>query len=284
MTKPASSGIDMELASIVITLKALALPPEGTELPAMWGQAAHALLLRVIEERNPALSARLHDEEGLKPFTASTLMGSFAQGKPDLKQAYWLRFTSLLPETSAILLEAVEKGSLSPGRQVELERLPFQVVGVATRPEESAWASLTSYTELSGSLLMAAQPAPRRINLTFSSPTTFKSGGKHLPVPLPELVFGSLLERWNAFAPVAFPPEARRYAQECLALARYDLSTRPVQVKGAGLRVGAVGQATYTTLNYDRYWMSLMMVLALFAQFSGVGAGTSQGLGQCRAT
>jgi CRISPR-associated endoribonuclease Cas6 len=118
--------------------------------------------------------------------------------------------------------------------------------------------------------------------LQFTSPTTFKSQEKHVPVPLPELVFGSLLERWNAFAPIAFPPETRRYAAECLALARYRLSTRPVPMKSGGLRVGAVGEATYTSINYDRYWMSLMGVLAAFALFSGVGAGVSMGLGQCR--
>jgi CRISPR-associated endoribonuclease Cas6 len=103
-----------------------------------------------------------------------------------------------------------------------------------------------------------------------------------VPLPLPGLVFGSLLERWNAFAPIAFPPEARRYAEECLAVSRYELSSRPVPVKSRGLRVGGVGQVTYTALNYDRYWLSVLAVLAEFARYSGVGAGTTMGLGQCR--
>jgi CRISPR-associated endoribonuclease Cas6 len=120
------------------------------------------------------------------------------------------------------------------------------------------------------------------LSLLFTSPTCFRSGGKQVPVPLPELVFGSLLERWNAFAPIVFPPETRRYAAECLALSRYDLTTRPAPSKGGGMRVGAIGQATYTSINFDRYWMSVIGTLAAFALFSGVGAATTNGMGQCR--
>jgi CRISPR-associated endoribonuclease Cas6 len=99
---------------------------------------------------------------------------------------------------------------------------------------------------------------------------------------LPELVFNSLLERWNAFAPIAFPPETRRYAAECLAIGRYHLSSRVVPTKSVGKRIGAVGFVTYTSLNFDRYWMSVIAVLSHFALFAGVGAGTTMGLGQCR--
>ncbi len=103
-----------------------------------------------------------------------------------------------------------------------------------------------------------------------------------LQAPLPTLVFGSLLEKWNAYAPIAFPPEVKRFAEECLAVSQYQLSTRAVPQKSGGLRVGAVGEITYISLHYDRYWMSVIATLAAFALFSGVGASTTQGLGQCR--
>ena len=54
-------------------------------------------------------------------------------------------------------------------------------------------------------------------------------------------------------------------------------------MKRGGLRVGFTGQATFTSLNYDHYWMSVCAALADFALFAGVGAGTSMGLGQCKA-
>jgi CRISPR-associated endoribonuclease Cas6 len=149
-------------------------------------------------------------------------------------------------------------------------------------PSNSDWSALTSYQDLSAPYLLARQEAPRRVTLKFTSPTCFKSKGMHVPIPTPELVFGSLLERWNTFAPVVFPPETRRYAAECLAVSRYNLSSRPVPVKSRGMRVGGLGEITYTSLVYDRYWMSVVQTLAAFALFSGVGAGTAHGLGQCR--
>jgi len=79
---------------------------------------------------------------------------------------------------------------------------------------------------------------------------------------------------------VAFPAETRRYAAECLAISRFDLTSRPVPAKRAACGWRS-GQITYATLNYDRYWMSVLHTLAAFALYSGVGAATATGLGQC---
>jgi CRISPR-associated endoribonuclease Cas6 len=81
---------------------------------------------------------------------------------------------------------------------------------------------------------------------------------------------------------VALPPETRRFAEECMALSSFDIRSRPMRVKEGGVRIGAVGIARYTAVNRDRYWLSVMNLLADFALFSGVGAGTTMGLGQCR--
>lgn len=146
----------------------------------------------------------------------------------------------------------------------------------------NGWAALHSYQALSAPYLLSRQEAPRRLTLQLASPTGFRSNGRQIPLPLPGLVFGSLLERWNAFAPIAFPPEARRYAEECLVINRFELRSHGIPTKGGGIRLGAVGVVSYSSLNYDRYWMSVCAILADFALFAGVGAGVSQGLGQCR--
>ena len=95
-------------------------------------------------------------------------------------------------------------------------------------------------------------------------------------------MFGSLLERWNAFAPVALPEETRRYAAECLAVSRYDLETRSLPFKEGAVKIGMVGQVMFAATHYDRYWLSLINLLADFALFAGVGAGVTMGMGQCR--
>jgi CRISPR-associated endoribonuclease Cas6 len=275
----------MDLLSLLLTLSPQVAAP--AEAPPWWGRAAHALLLEAVRRANPQLAQRLHDDNHLRPFTVSTLMGRFPGRKLDPGERYSLRLTSLEPGLSELLWEAARSGALAPGSLVELERLPFRVEAALPEPASEdppahPWAGTDSYQELGAAYLLARQPPPRRLELQFTSPTTFKSGGKHVPVPLPELVFGSLLERWNRFAPIQFPEEGRRYAAECLALGRYRLSSRVAPLKAGGLRVGAVGDVQYTCLNYDRYWMSVMAVLAAYARYAGAGAGTSMGLGQCR--
>jgi CRISPR-associated endoribonuclease Cas6 len=276
----------VDLLSLVLYLQPLSQPEKPP--PRWWGRAAHALLLDVVRAQSPALAEELHDESILRPFTASTLMGRFPEGKLDLEQVYRLRLTAIEAQTAAILQQATQEGHLAVGGLVEMDYLPFRVLpnppsqGEATPAGQNPWEAQTSYQELSEPYLLAKESPPRRITLQFTSPTTFKSGGKHVPIPLPELVFGSLLERWNAYAPIAFPEEVKRYAAECLAVARYRLTSRAAPLSASNLRVGAVGEVSYTSLNYDRYWMSVIATLAEFALFSGVGAGTSQGLGQCR--
>lgn len=282
-SQPAS--LTPDLLSLVLTLAPLATEPAAPErsLPVWWGRAAHALLLDVAKQADPALSARLHDApSGPRPYTVSNLIGPGGRRGLVPGSNYSLRFTALQADVSAMLLQAAAEGPLAAGKHIQLDYVFFEIRAAAWDSAVHPWAGSASYSDLGAAYLLAKQPPPRRITLQFASPTTFKSNELHVPIPLPGLAFGSLLDRWNAFAPITFPPEVRRYAEECLAVSRYELHSRPVVLKESGLRVGGVGQVSYTAVNYDRYWMSVIAALASFAQYSGAGAGTAMGLGQCR--
>ncbi len=269
-----------ELLSLVLALRPLSAPPAERPLPAWWGGAAHRLALAALQQADPALAAQTHDQPGLRPLSASSLLGRMPQRRPDPAVAYALRLTGLTERVSAALLQSIQPGGLlAPGQPVELDYLPFQVEAAHTAPEEHPWAGSASYQALTGQHLLGGEPG-RKIRLRFSSPTGFHSAEKHQPFPLPELVFGSLLERWNSFAPLAFPAEARRYALECLAVSHYRLRTRSTPVKEGGLRVGCIGEVTYTALTYDRYWLGILHTLAAYAFYSGVGISTGMGFGQ----
>ena len=101
-------------------------------------------------------------------------------------------------------------------------------------------------------------------------------------IPLPGLVFGSLVERWNTFSPVVLSPEMRRFGEEVMAISRYRLASQTVESKAGGLRVGGMGTVTYRALGGDRYWLGVMHMLASFAFYSGVGVQTATGMGQAR--
>ena len=262
-----------DLLSLMLTLR----PQESGPGSPYWGLAAHRALLDLVRQADPALATTVHDGPGLKPFTVSTLIGYSPRSGLSHEQTYSLRFTALAGPVAAALQTAVKVGE-----RLELDRHLFQIEAAGTEEAGHSWANATTYEALSAPWLLGRVPPEPRFKFQFASPTTFKSQKKHVPVPLPALVFGSLLEKWNAFAPVALPPEARRFAEECLALARYSLRTHMANAKEGGLRTGAVGVAYYTAINHDRYWLSLMNLLADFAFYAGVGAGTTMGLGRCR--
>ncbi len=265
------------LLSLVLTLRPLDFRRPAETLPHWWGRAAHALLLDTVRRTDAALAKSLHDDNALKPFTASNLMGRFSEGKLDPQQTYTLRFTSLIPELSRILLE-----SFLPNGEVQLDYQMFRIEQVAHTPEEHPWAGSAAWEELAGKSLLGGSAPSRRISLLFASPTTFRVDGRLIPLPLPDLVFNSLLQRWNSYAPLVFPDEVRRYAAECLQVSSYRLNSAAVRTQEEALRIGAVGQVTYTSAPYDRYWMSLIRTLAGFALYAGVGASTPMGLGQVR--
>ena len=268
-----------DLIALTLTLEPLPAAV-GAPAPRWWGRAVHAMWLDVVHQLDAPLAQMLHDGSMLRPYTLSSLLGRFGEGRIMADETYRLRITTLQEEMSDLLARAVSAGPLAPGERVVLDYHGFRVVGVDW--DEGPWTGQADYTALAANALARGERPSRRIEMLFSSPTSFRSRKRFVPVPLPELVFGSLLKRWNAFAPVAFPEEAKRYAEECLAIARYELRTRTVELKDRGKRPGAVGNITYASFNYDRYWMGVMHALAAWAKFGGVGSGVTLGLGQCR--
>jgi CRISPR-associated endoribonuclease Cas6 len=265
--------------SLVFTLT----PEVAVTPPDHLGRAAHSLLLRLIAVRDPALAGRLHEgESGPRPFTCSSLIGMRHQegGSAGAEPGgrYWLRFTGLSDEVAGFLSSLAQD---SPA-VAELDNIPFRVLEATIDPAAHPWAGEISYEELSAPWLLARNRADPRIEMEFVSPTSFRSGGMNIPFPLPDLVFGGLLDRWNAFAPVALNPEMRRFAAECVAVSRYRLRTRPLRFKQGSLQVGCTGRCVYVALNKDRYWLSILNLLADFAFYGGVGYQTTVGMGQAR--
>lgn len=264
----------MALLSLVLTVR----PREARELSSTQGRAAHAALLRAVDRVAPELAREMHDETTPRAFTCSSLRGKRHDGKVVPESTYSLRYTTL----SATLGDLVPT-LFPPGAEIELDGTPFEVVQVASEPAQHNWAARLTYEDLSARWLLARETPGGRIELQLLAPTAFKSAGKLQIFPLPDLVFGSLLAKWNAFAPVALPEEARRFAAECLVVSRFELRSQaaPFKTENA-FKSGAVGTVTYSAMNRDRYWLSVMNVLADFAWFAGVGISTTMGMGQVR--
>ena len=132
---------------------------------------------------------------------AGILVLRFVRNRP--KKVAEIEFSEADKQRVAEALRAATKpgGPLCAGGYLKLDEIPFSIEsaswgessggldepGMHTTPGPlSAWAAATTYQELSSPLLLSKEQAPRRLTLKFASPTTFKSGGVHLPVPLPD--------------------------------------------------------------------------------------------------
>ena len=254
-------------------------PLQPATLPVDQGRAVHGLFFEWLREADANLAQQIHDVDGPKPFTVSSLRGARVQRdqitlRPE--QSCWLRITTFSPELSATLAEQVLP-NLPP--QVTLSNVPFRLLGATTDGAEHPWAGQTDHTSLAQQIMLAAQEPSPWLNLRFASPTAFHSKKRHLPLPLPRLAVEGWLKKWNAFAPLRLHEEANRFAEECLAISRYRLETQAVRF-GPATIVGFVGRCTYRFLNRDRYWMRVIHLLAAFSFYCGTGHKTTMGMGQ----
>jgi CRISPR-associated endoribonuclease Cas6 len=272
------------LISILLTLT----PDAPATLPPELGRAVQAEILAWLSQADPSLAEAIHASKGAKPLTCSGLVADEPAAEPRHPAdsvavrpgtRYFVRVTGLVePVSRALFAGLVER----PPARWTLHGTPFRVLEAVCDPARDAWTGQTSCENLAAAALQRGDRLPRTVTLEFVSPTAFKSMEMQMPVPLPGLVFGSLTERWNAFSTVALDPDLRRFANERVAISRYWLESKPVPTKNSALRIGGVGQVTYTALDDDRYAVAALNILADFALYSGVGVQTATGMGQCR--
>lgn len=265
------------LVAIKVELRA----EQNAELPADVGRANYAEVLNQFNRIDGTLARAAHEGNGPKPLTCSSLIGAQARGRSLFVQAgdrCALRVTGLTPEISKGLLAVLVA---SPPAIWRIHGCSFAVTQAVCDAALDPWTGRSTYEALAAEPLLNRSPR-NWLSFTFGSPTAFKLGGHHVPLPLPELVFGSLADRWNEFSPTLFSPSMRAFGHEFIAIADYNLRSRRTVTKGNGLVIGGVGSVTYKCFAPNADWLAQVQVLASFAVFSGVGVKTAEGMGQCR--
>ena len=179
-----------DLLAAVITLEAQA----AGELDYFQGRALHALFLDLTGRAEPARAQALHESNDLKPFTSSNLIGLRPQsgegGQRAVVQpgvAFRWRVTAFEPRLAGLWLTQVLPGL---PETVTVGDVPCAVRGWTTDGAQDSMAGVGGYAELAMQHTLQAQLPGLWINLRFTSPTTFRSGGSHVPLPIPSLMLG----------------------------------------------------------------------------------------------
>lgn len=248
------------LQSIVIELGAAA---EGYP-PATLGRAIYAQILHWLQVENPQISEQIHEAQ-VSPLTVSGLLGNRRRGPTQPGDYFAMRVGLLDGNLLPILLRGIECCEMEP---VILGKFPFVLRRVYVLPNSHPLVSSSSY------FLLSQAAAASDIQLQFMSPTSFKQAAGIQTFPLPELVFGSLLRKWNCFA-----PEELRFPEITWQglVSAYELKTHALKLEG-GAEIGAQGWARYRFKDTDQ--AKVAAVLANFAFFAGVGRKTTMGMGQ----
>lgn len=288
-----------ELSAIVLQLR----PMHADTVPAWLGYAGQGWFLESLGQIQPNLATIIHDRQGTKPFTVSNLQGAARTAGELLHlstaQTYTLRVTTLDADVTRLTLNTLVERWLSDG--IRLHDQPFRVERIIVDRAASPWAGTDDYAGLLEWYTVKpsrSRQAMRRLSFNFAAPTSFKKTVKppndapeqkveslQVPLPLPELVFGSLITRWSAMSTIALHPDLARFVNECVVISQHRIQTRYVSFERSarGATVGFVGDVTFNAVSSDTYWLGLLNMLAAFAVYGGVGVRTTMGLGQARA-
>jgi len=263
-----------EVYSVSVKLRAL----KEVVISQAHGYQAYGLLLNVLRMSSQSLAEELHGLDGAKPFTVSPLQGRFGRAGEGLRifpeSEYSLRFTFLKSDVFAHFLDGAMKWG---DDTVELGSGSFQVEEVNPASKKDSSIGFQSYEGI-----LNSASTWRQIELQFLSPTAFRSGGKRNVVfPEPELVFGSYLNRWQAFSPVTLDDSVASWFDR-IVVARYQLETHILNF-GSYQEVGFTGRCRYELDKNTPEEVALALnALADFAFYCGTGAKTTMGMGQTR--
>lgn len=260
------------------------------------GRAIQQLHLDIVRRADPKLADELHREgHAPKPYAVSGLLRPNGTqsliGELSTEAPTWFRLVGLRQDVSA----ALEQFAASPPDQVEIDRDVWRVECVSW---DDSWAGRTSIAALIQSTMMAAPPAEFR--LLTATPTAFHSDGLDSVLPTPNLVFGSLQNRWTSFSNLPLPESLNTYARWLLSVTRCRIETQAIKLKNGSLQTGFVGSATYSLETGNEQFQKsnpdaareirrsagqmagALRLLAAFAFFSGIGIKTTAGMGMCR--
>ncbi|MCU0498998.1 MAG: CRISPR system precrRNA processing endoribonuclease RAMP protein Cas6 [Anaerolineae bacterium] len=262
-----------DLLSVVVKVQAQA----DVTLPAHTGRMIYNVWMRWLEAYDAALAKHWHDSQGLKPYTCSTLIHPNSRTLA-CGDVAWFRITTLEKGLTRLLRSYLDQ----PPNVVIIGETPFEILSITDDSQRHTWANSIAYEDLAAPhLLMGANPE-RRLKMEFAAPVVFNHHEMNMPFPLPELVFGSLLDKWNAFSPISIHQDIRKFCASGLSIGYFNLRSQRVQVLEQNQPIGGKGDIQYVVTRYDRYWMSIVGLLANYAFYAGVGRFTALGLGQTR--
>ena len=272
-----------------------AIPRTDLPIAHAQGKILHGVFYELLQKASAVKGDEVHSVEGLKPFSTALLLSErqrraeYIRAGEELKVRFTFLDDAIYPLLARYFLSTPDLG-------FELVRTELTVSRILSTPQSGEeWAGCTSFAELYAN----ASDSEKQFSFHFATPAFFKRGGGPaypdliVPLPLPDLVFGSLLCNWNQFSPSSFV-EANLLKEMCshhLEMTHHRITSqlaRLVFQRGDGQYrtttfPGFVGSCSFRLVElHDRSIIKTLNMLADFAFYAGVGAKTTMGFGVSR--
>lgn len=261
------------------------LPREAIQPGYLEGRHLHALFLSMVNAMDSALAGQLHRETKDKAFTLSPLQiqspggliqASHSRAIPAGTPCWWrigLLDEALFGKLTQLWL------NLNPQHAWHLGAANLEICSVLATPQSpQPWANTQPYSEL----FEQAFEEERYLSLRFFTPTCFRQNDYDSALPTADLVFGSLLKRWQKYSTVPIPSELIERVRKQVFPCRFELRTQRVADQRSKF-IGCLGTVTYEILGQvPTEQIRQLNVLADFALYAGVGRKTPMGMGMTR--
>lgn len=268
-----------------------------TDLPVAHaqGKILHGLFYELLQNASAAKGDEVHDTAGLKPFSTALLLSERQRRAESIcaGEEVKIRFTflddTLYPLLARYFLSA-------PDLTLDLVRTELVVARILSTPQSGEeWAGYAAFPEL----WEQASDHEHFFSFLFATPTFFKRGGGPtypdlmVPLPLPDLVFGSLLRSWNQFSQMAFldAPLLKEVCAHHLEVTHHRIISQVARLvfpqEHGQYRTttfpGFVGACSFRLVElHDTNIIKTLNALADLAFYAGIGARTTMGFGVTR--
>src|SRR3569832_429865 len=271
--------------SLVLNL----LPHSPIPPQFLTGRHLHALFLNLVSSVDRHLGDYLHESKADKAFTLSPLQVLRSHNLGVRSQNYTLQwehtkaiFTGILCWLRVSLLDDTLFGkltqlwlNLNPDHPWHLGPADLQITSILGTPQSTQpWANACTYAQL----YEQASDCDRQIDFSFCTPTAFRQSKFDCALPTRELVFNSLINRWNQYSGIELPKTLVEYIFPSF----FDIRTEVVADSRSKF-IGCVGAMNFRILgDVEPLVIKQINALADFALYSGVGRKTTMGMGMIR--
>ena len=257
------------------------LAKNTARIPLVHGRLMHAAFFSLLKEISPDFSADIHDTHRQKAFTVSELFDFPKTSRHDSSllipagtSLFW-RITAWSDSLAQILY------AIPPGKMLHIGPLKAVIEKCLLSSEEHPEAGFLAEEDLIAACLSVS--GIQEITFSFRSPVSFRCFDQDFPWPLPEYIFGSLMDKWSLTnTPLPIDRKTLRPIAQSLPPRRWHGQSRTIYLKNDRGTLAFEGEFSYGTAHLPVEEQQLLLLLAQFSTFSGVGRLTGQGLGQTR--